>query len=177
MRGRALLLAVPLAAALVRPGGAAMAFELKSSAFKAGETIPRKHTCDGQDLSPPLAWTDPPPGRRSVALVSDDPDAPAGTWVHWVLYGVPASATSLPEALRPAPRLDDGSRRGTNDFRRTGYGGPCPPRGASHRYSFRLYPLDAGPRPAPGRTQAALLKAIGGHTRGQAELMGRYARQ
>jgi len=101
-----------------------MAFELKSSAFKAGETIPRKHTCDGQDLSPPLAWADPPPGTKSFALVCDDPDAPAGTWVHWVLYGVPASVTSLPEGVRPAPTLDDGSRQGTNDFRRTGYGGP-----------------------------------------------------
>jgi len=176
MRSRALFLAVPLAAALVRPGGAAMAFELKSSAFKAGEAIPRKHTCDGQDLSPPLAWTDPPPGTKSFALVCDDPDAPAGTWVHWVLYGVPASATSLPEGVRPAPTLDDGSRQGTNDFRRTGYGGPCPPPGASHRYYVRLYALDAVPELAPGATKAALLKAIGGHTLGQAELMGRYAR-
>src|SRR5213594_2733604 len=160
MRGRALSLAVPLAAALVRPGGAAMAFELKSSAFKAGETIPRKHTCDGQDLSPPLAWTDPPPATKSLALVCDDPDAPYSTQC----YRVPASATSLPEGVRPAPTLDDGSRQGTNDFRRTGYGGPCPPRGASHRYSLRLYALDAVPELAPGATKAALLKAIGGHT-------------
>src|SRR2546422_2639673 len=149
MRSRALLLAVPLAAALVRPGGAAMAFELMSSAFKAGETIPRKHTCDGQDLSPPLAWADPPPGTKSFALVCDDPDAPAGTWVHWVLYGVPASATSLPEGVRPAPTLDDGSRQGTNDFRRTGYGGPPPPPRAPPPHSLTLYPLDAGPPLAP----------------------------
>src|SRR3989442_14109834 len=103
MRSRALLLAVPLAAALVRPGGAAMAFELKSSAFKAGETIPREHTCDGQDLSPPLAWADPPAGTKSFALVGGDPDAPAGTWVAWVPDGVPASVTSPPEGRRPAP--------------------------------------------------------------------------
>src|SRR2546427_10468942 len=127
MRSRALLLAVPLAAALVRPGGAAMAFELKSSAFKAGETIPRKHTCDGQDLSPPLAWTDPPPGTKSFALVCDDPAAPAGTWGHWGLYGVPAGATSLPEAGRPPPTLDAGSRQGPNDFRRPGKPGPGRP--------------------------------------------------
>src|SRR5438093_3031834 len=177
MRGRALLLAVPLAAALVRPGGAAMAFELESSAFKAGETIPRKHTCDGQDLSPPLAWTDPPPGTKSLALVCDDPDAPGGTWVHWVLYGVPASATSLPEGVPPALARDDGSRQGTNDFRRAGYGGPCPPRGAPHRYFFKLYALDIVPALAPGASKPALLKAIEGHTLGQAELMGRYARQ
>src|SRR5438046_3792505 len=159
MRGRALLLAVPLAAALVRPGGPATGFEPGSRAFKAGETIPRKHTRDGQDLSPALAWTAPPPGTKSFALVCDDPDAPAGTWVHWVLYGVPASATSLPEGVRPAPTLDDGSRQGTNDFRRTGYGGPCPPRGAPHRYSFRLYALDAVPGLAPGATKAARLQA------------------
>src|SRR2546426_7287500 len=176
MRGRALLLAVPLAAALVRPGGAAMAFELKSSAFKPGETIPRKHTCDGQDLSPPLAWTDPPPGTKSFALVSDDPDAPAGTWVHWVLYGVPASATGLPEGVRPAPALDDGSRQGTNDFRRTGYGGPCPPRGGPPPYYFRLYALDLGPLLAPGPTKAALMEAIQGHTLRQAQPMSRHPR-
>src|SRR2546429_2388693 len=148
MRSRALLLAVPLAAALVRRGGAAMAFELESSAFKAGETIPRKHTCDGQDLSPPLAWTDPPPGTKSLALVCDDPDAPAGTWVHWVLYGVPASATSLPEGVRPAPTLDDGSRQGTNDFRRTGYGGPPRRAGAPPPHSVWRSPPAALPRPA-----------------------------
>ena len=154
-----------------------MAFELRSSAFKPGETIPRKHTCDGVDLSPALNWADPPPGTKGFALVCDDPDAPAGNWVHWVLYGVPASATSLPEGVRTAPTLDDGSRQGTSDFRRTGYGGPCPPPGAQHRYYFRLYALDAVPELAPGATKAALLKAIGGHTLGQVELMGRYARQ
>ncbi len=110
-------------------------------------------------------------------LVCDDPDAPAGTWVHWVLYGVPASASSLPEGVRPAPALDDGSRQGTNDFRRAGYGGPCPPRGAPHRYYFRLYALDVVLGLPPGATKAALMKAVEGHTLGQAELMGRYARQ
>src|SRR2546425_8573123 len=176
MRSRALFLAVPLAAALVRPGGAAMAFELKSSAFKAGETIPRKHTCDGQDLSPPLAWTDPPPGTKSFALVSDDPDAPGGTWVHWVLYGVPASATGLPEGVRPAPTLDDGSRQGTNDFRRTGYGGPCPPPGAPHRYSFRLYALDSALNLKPRMSKAQLLESVHRHNLGEATLMGRFSR-
>src|SRR6266705_4401062 len=111
MRGRALLLAVPLAAALVRPGGAAMAFELKSSAFKAGETIPRKHTCDGQDLSPPLAWADPPPGTKSLALVCDDPDAPAGTWVHWVLYDLPITATDLAENVPALETLPSGAKQ------------------------------------------------------------------
>src|SRR5712692_2996421 len=101
MRSRAFFLAVPLAAALVRPGGAAMAFELKSSAFKAGEAIPRKHTCDGQDLSPPLAWTDPPPGTKSFALVCDDPDAPAGTWVHWGCTACRRAPPASPRACGP----------------------------------------------------------------------------
>src|SRR3989442_4421546 len=175
MRGRALLLAVPLAAALVRPGGAAMAFELESSAFKAGETIPRKHTCDGQDLSPPLAWTDPPPGTKSFALVCDDPDAPAGTWVHWVLYGVPASATGLPEGVRPAPTLDDGSRQGTNDFRRTGYGGARSPPRAAHPHYLMLYALGARPPPSPRAAQAAVLEGIRGRTRRPAQPVGRFS--
>jgi hypothetical protein len=158
-------------------GGHAMAFELTSTAFKAGDTIPAKHTCEGADVSPPLAWTDPPPGTKSLALVCDDPDAPAGIWVHWVLWGLPATARALPEGVPTKPALDDGSAQGTNDFRRTGYGGPCPPRGHGfHRYFFRLYALDARPDPGPGATRQALLKAMEGHVRGQAELMGRYKR-
>ena len=154
-----------------------MAFELTSSAFKQGESIPRKHTCDGQDVSPALAWTDPPPGTTSFALVCDDPDAPVGTWVHWVLYDVPAAARQLPEGVPTTPTLADGSRQGRNDFKKTGYGGPCPPRGTPHRYFFRLYALDAASGLAPGATKQELLKAIEGHTKGQAELMGRYGRQ
>ena len=154
-----------------------MAFELKSSAFKAGETIPRKHTCDGQDLSPPLAWTDPPPGTKSLALVCDDPDAPAGTWVHWVLWDMPSSARSLPEGVPAQAKLEDGTRQGTNDFKKTGYGGPCPPRGAPHRYFLKLYALDNVVGLPPGATKAALEKAMEGHTLGHSELMGRYGRQ
>jgi Raf kinase inhibitor-like YbhB/YbcL family protein len=154
-----------------------VAFELKSSAFKPGETIPRRHTCDGEDVSPPLVLVGTPSGTKSFALVCDDPDAPAGTWVHWVLYDMPATLTGLPEGVRAVPALDDGSRQGTNDFRRPGYGGPCPPRGASHRYYFRLYALDTVSGLPPGASKAALLKAIEGHTLGVAELMGRYARQ
>jgi Raf kinase inhibitor-like YbhB/YbcL family protein len=174
-RGLALVLLV--VALLAGPGGAAVAFELKSSAFKSGETIPRRHTCDGEDVSPPLAWVGAPSGTKSFALVCDDPDAPAGTWVHWVLYDMPATLTGLPEGVRAVPTLDDGSRQGTNDFRRPGYGGPCPPRGVSHRYYFRLYALDTVSGLPPGASKAALLKAIEGHTLGVAELMGRYARQ
>lgn len=154
-----------------------MAFELTSSAFQPGGEIPRKHTCDGADVSPALAWSDPPAGTASFALVCDDPDAPAGTWVHWVLYEVPASSRQLPEGVPPEPILKDGSRQGTNDFRKTGYGGPCPPRGSRHRYFFRLYALDTMLGLAPGKTKAALLKAMEGHVKGEAELVGRYGRQ
>jgi Raf kinase inhibitor-like YbhB/YbcL family protein len=171
----AVLLGLMLLAA--RPEGAAMAFKLESAGFKPGDSIPKKHTCDGDDVSPPLAWSDAPAGTKSFALVCDDPDAPAGTWVHWVLYDVPAGTQRLAEGIRPAPSLDDGSRQGTNDFRKIGYGGPCPPRGGPHRYFFRLYALDTVLGLAPGATKAAVLKASEGHTLGQAELMGRYARQ
>jgi Raf kinase inhibitor-like YbhB/YbcL family protein len=165
-------LAIVLIVGLVPSGGTAMAFELTSAAFKAGDAIPRKHTCDGDDRSPPLAWTDPPGGTKSFALVCDDPDAPRGTWVHWVVYAIPPSTRGLPEG-GPA----DGSRPGTNDFRKTGYGGPCPPPGPAHRYVFKLHALDATLDLAPGATKAALEKAMEGHVLGRAELMGRYARQ
>jgi len=154
-----------------------MAFELTSPAFKAGDTIPTKHTCDGEDLSPALAWTDPPGGTKSFALICDDPDAPRGTWVHWVLYAVPASARRLPEGVKTTPTLDEGSRQGTNDFRKIGYGGPCPPPGPAHRYFFKLHALDATLDLPPGASKAALEKAMEGHTLGRAELMGRYARR
>jgi Raf kinase inhibitor-like YbhB/YbcL family protein len=157
-------------------GGIAMAFELSSAAFKPGEMIPKKHTCDANDVSPPLAWTEPPAGVKSLALVCDDPDAPAGTWVHWVLWDMPPTARSLPEGVALLAKLEDGTRQGTNDFKKTGYGGPCPPRGVPHRYSFRLYALDTVVGLAPGATKAALEKAMQGHTLGQAEVMGRYGR-
>ena len=153
-----------------------MAFGLTSSAFKTGDTIPRKHTCDGADVSPPLTWADPPAGTASFALVADDPDAPVGTWVHWVLYDLPATARMLPEGIPPEATLKDGGRQGTNDFRKIGYGGPCPPRGTPHRYFFKLYALDAALGLAPGATKQAVVKAMEGHLKGQAELMGRYGR-
>src|SRR5712692_1792301 len=156
--------------------GNTMAFELTSSAFKAGEAIPRKHTCDGADVSPPLTWTDPPAGTASFALVADDPDAPVGTWVHWVLYDLPATARGLPEGVPAEATLKDGSRQGTNDFRKIGYGGPCPPRGTPHRYFFKLYALDTALGLAPAATKQAVVKAMEGHLGGQAELMGRYGR-
>jgi len=153
-----------------------MEFILTSSAFEPGGTIPKLYTCDGPDVSPPLRWTDPPPGTRSLALICDDPDAPVGTWVHWVLYSLPPEIRELPEGVPPQPTLPGGGKQGRNDFRKIGYGGPCPPRGPAHRYFFRLYALDADPGLEPGATKQELLKAMTNHILAQAELMGRYRR-
>lgn len=157
-------------------GGQAMAFQIMSSAFSPGGVIPEKYTCDGQDLSPPLQWADPPVGTRSLALISDDPDAPAGTWVHWVLFNLPAGTRSLPEAVPADAELPDGSRHGQNSWKRLGYGGPCPPSG-THRYFFKLYALDTILDIKSGTTKQQLLKAMEGHILGQTELMGLYSRR
>jgi len=153
-----------------------MAFDLKSSSFTPGGDIPKKHTCDGADVSPPLAWTSPPAATKAFALVCEDPDAPVGLWVHWVLWGVPGTATGLPEGVKQTHTLADGSRQGRNDFGKPGHNGPCPPPGKPHRYFFRLYALDAAPNLEPGATRQQLLDAIKGHILGEAELMGRYGR-
>lgn len=153
-----------------------MAFTLESPAFGAGETIPVAHTCDGADRSPQLSWGDPPPGTKGFALVADDPDAPRGTWVHWVLYGLGAEVRELPEGLPATETVAGGARHGRNDFRKLGYGGPCPPPGPAHRYFFKLYALDAPPTLAPGATKSQLLEHVKGHVLGEAVLMGTYAR-
>ncbi len=153
-----------------------MAFDLKSSAFTAEDSIPKKHTCDGPDLSPALAWGQPPAGTQSLGLIMDDPDAPVGTWVHWVLYDLPATARELPEGVPKQEELSNGVRQGRNDFRRIGYGGPCPPPGGPHRYFFKLYALDTKTNLKPGATKAELEKAMQGHILGKTELMGRYKR-
>lgn len=154
-----------------------MAFELTSPAFSPGGEIPVRHTCDGPDLSPPLRWTDPPANTKGFALIVDDPDAPAGTWVHWVLYGLPATARELPEGVPARDTVPGLGTQGVNDFRKVGYGGPCPPRGPAHRYFFRLYALDTELALPPRKTKAEVLKAMEGHVLGQAELMGRYKRK
>lgn len=152
-----------------------MAFELTSTAFAAGETIPRKYTCDGDDISPPLQWSDAPQNTQSFALISDDPDAPVGTWVHWVLYNVPGTSTSLPEAVPKQDELPDGSRHGRSSWGRSAYGGPCPP-GGTHRYFFKLYALDTVLELAAGAGKEQLLQAMEGHILAQTELMGLYSR-
>ncbi len=152
-----------------------MTFSLTSPAFATGAAIPRKYTCDGEDASPPLAWSGAPQGTRGFALVMDDPDAPGGTWDHWVLYGLRADAVALPEGAPAVPTLEGGVRQGKNSWGRVGYGGPCPPRGV-HRYFFKLYALDVALDLAPGATKAQLLAAVRGHVLAEAELMGRYGR-
>ncbi|MFN3477424.1 MAG: YbhB/YbcL family Raf kinase inhibitor-like protein [Candidatus Methylomirabilales bacterium] len=157
-------------------GGRAMAFELRSPAFQPDQSIPRKYTCDGPDVSVPLRWTDPPPGTKSFALIADDPDAPMGTWVHWVLYDLPAETRELPEGLPSQERLPNGAKQGLNDFRRVGYGGPCPPPGPAHRYFFKLYALDSPTNLKPRATKQQLLDAMKGHILAEAQLIGRYQR-
>jgi Raf kinase inhibitor-like YbhB/YbcL family protein len=152
------------------------ALELKSSAFQSGGDIPRKHTCDANDVSPQLSWSKAPAGTRAFALIVDDPDAPAGTWVHWVIYDLPADTKELAEGVPTTEALTNGAKQGTNDFRKIGYGGPCPPPGLPHRYFFKLYALDV---PTGLKTRASkqqLLKAIENHVLGEAEMIGRYKR-
>lgn len=152
-----------------------MDLKISSPAFADGEMIPREYTCDGKDISPPLAWTGVPQGTKSLALIADDPDAPAGTWVHWVIFNLPADGDGLSEAVSSEKNLADGSRQGINDFRRIGYGGPCPP-GGTHRYYFKLYALDKALELSSGAGKKELLRAMTGHVLGEAVLMGRYRR-
>lgn len=151
-------------------------FSLTSPAFKEGETIPARHTEDGPDLSPRLRWSEPPEGTMSFALVVDDPDAPRGTWVHWVAYGIPGDARELQEGFPKEASASDGILQGENDFGKTGYGGPAPPPGKPHRYFFKLYALDFTPELEAGLSKEDLQRAIEGHVLGEAQLMGRYGR-
>ncbi|MBW1697123.1 MAG: YbhB/YbcL family Raf kinase inhibitor-like protein [Deltaproteobacteria bacterium] len=149
--------------------------ELRSAAFSEGEMIPRKYTCDGQDVSPPLEWSAVPEGTKSFALICDDPDAPMGTWVHWVYYDIPPQITVLPEDVGSQKKPASGGVQGINDFRKIGYGGPCPPSG-THRYYFKLYALNKALNLSPGADKQTLLKEMEGHILDRAELMGRYKR-
>lgn len=151
-------------------------FTLSSSSFTNGELIPKKFTCDGADVSPQLSWTSPPPNTKALALIADDPDAPMGTWTHWVLYDLPADARLLSENLAKTPELPDGSRQGKNDFGKIGFNGPCPPPGKAHRYFFKLYALDGKLGLAAGSGKQAVEETIKAHTLAQAQLIGKYGR-
>ncbi|MHC4069021.1 MAG: YbhB/YbcL family Raf kinase inhibitor-like protein [Planctomycetota bacterium] len=153
-----------------------MEIKVTSPAFEEGGMIPSKYTCDGADISPPLAWEGVPEGTKSLALISDDPDAPMGTWVHWVLCNLPGDTRELPENIPAEEVLSSGAKQGLNDFRRVGYGGPCPPSGV-HRYFFKVYALDRKVEGGGWANKAELERAMESHVLAQGELIGRYKRR
>ncbi|MDO8519763.1 MAG: YbhB/YbcL family Raf kinase inhibitor-like protein [Deltaproteobacteria bacterium] len=149
-----------------------MALLINSSAFDVNGLIPNKYTCDGRDVSIPLSWSGIPAGTKSITLIMDDPDAPVGTWDHWILFNMPSGTTELPEDIKNLPA---GTRQGKNSWGKTGYGGPCPP-DKEHRYFFKLYALDSLLELKEGVAKKDLEKAMQGHILGKAELIGRYDR-
>lgn len=149
---------------------------VESDAFKAEETIPQRYTCDGEDLSPPLSWSEPPAGTQGLVLIGDDPDAPVGTWDHWVLFNIPAATRSLPEGIPADPVIDGVGTHGSNGWHRLGYGGPCPPKGGAHRYYFKLYALDTTLNLDPGASKKDVETAIEGHILAEGQLIGLYGR-
>ena len=153
-----------------------MTIQISSPAFSEGNPISKKYSCDAEDLSPPLAWSGIPAGAKSLALIADDPDAPDGTWVHWVLFNIPATLTSLPEGVKKSPTVENIGTQGKNGFGKAGYGGPCPPKGKSHRYFFKLYALDTALNLQAGASKADLEKAMQGHILAQGQLMCTYGR-
>jgi hypothetical protein len=157
-------------------GGSKMAFSIASSAFKPGGSIPRVFTADGSNVSPALSWENPPSGTQAFALICDDPDAPVGTWVHWLIWNLSASTKGLAQSVQQTKILTDGSAQGKNDFGRIGYGGPSPPPGKPHRYFFRLYALKERLTLAAGASRRDLEKAMEGKTLGVAEVFGTYGR-
>jgi len=156
-------------------GGKKMELKITSTAFSEGAMIPKRHTCDGKDVSPPLAWTGVPKNAKSLALICDDPDAPVGTWVHWVLFNIPPDTPRLPENVPSEKSVIRGAKHGRNDFKKLGYGGPCPP-GGTHRYFFKIYALDTVINLDAGITKARLFKSMEGHILAEGQLMGKYKR-
>lgn len=152
-------------------------FTMASEAFSGDQMIPRKFSCQGDDISPQLSWKGAPAATKSMALIVDDPDAPAGTWVHWLLYNLPPAVSELEEGVEKTDQLSNGALQGKNDFRKVGYGGPCPPAGKAHRYFFKLYALDSVLSLKAGASKGDLENAMKGHILSQAELVGRYQRE
>jgi Raf kinase inhibitor-like YbhB/YbcL family protein len=153
-----------------------MAFALSSSSFPREGEIPKKFTCDGADVSPELSWSSAPQGTQSFVLIADDPDAPSGTWTHWVLFNVPATTKSLSAGVARVDELPGGERQGRNDFHKIGYNGPCPPPGKAHRYFFKLFGVDKLLDAKPGASRQEVEQAMQGHVLGKAEWMGKYQR-
>jgi hypothetical protein len=176
----ALLLAVWVGGAAAQQASAPAAgassgkFALSSTAFAAGGEIPREESCKGGDTSPALAWSGAPAKTVSFALIMDDPDAPGGDWVHWVMWNIPSSSTSLTEGMAKREQLEDGIRQGHNSFRKTGYNGPCPPGGQTHHYVFHLYALDGNLELAPNASRPDLEAAMQGHILWQTEYTGTF---
>jgi len=158
------------------PKEADMELSVSSSVFAEGEVIPDSYTCQGRDISPPLAWSQPPAGTQSLALIVDDPDAPVGVFTHWVIFNVPADSGGLPEAVLTKAELPSGALQGKNDFGRTGYAGPCPPPGRPHWYQFTVYALDSRLDLRAGASKEQLLAAMQGHVLAQGKLSGSYQR-
>lgn len=156
--------------------GNAFALNLKSKAFDNKGYIPQKYTCEGEDISPPLEWTNVPSKVKSFALICEDPDAPMGNWVHWVIFNIPANITNLEEGVLPKGLLSKGIICGLNDFGKIGYGGPCPPLGPAHRYFFKLYALDTFLPLKEGILKQQALSAMDGHIIAQTELIGLFSR-
>jgi hypothetical protein len=169
------IIPISLILATLSSGGLDMAITITSSAFTEGAMIPKKHTCDGEDISPDLKWSGVPKEAKSLALICDDPDAPVGTWVHWVLFNILADVTGLPAGISPEAVLKNGALHGKNDFRKLGYGGPCPP-GGTHRYFFKVYALDTLLDLESGSTKAQIVAAMKGHILAEGQLMGKYKR-
>ena len=153
-----------------------MELELVSSAFQTGGTIPRQYTCDGKDISPPLSWSEPPSSSESLALICDDPDAPAGTWDHWVLFNIPAAARSLAEGVPGSQSVEGVGMHGSNSWGVVGYGGPCPPKGPAHRYLFKLHTLDMRIDLQAGASKQDIEQAMAGHILAEGQLVGVYGR-
>ena len=153
-----------------------MSIHLTSTAFTEGQPIPKHYTCDAEDASPPLAWSGIPAEAQSLALIADDPDAPVGIWVHWVIYDLPDDLSSLPEGVVKTLSVPDIGTQGKNDFGKPGYSGPCPPKGKPHRYFFKIYALDTLLNLKPGASKPDLEKAMQGHILAQGQLMGVYGR-
>jgi Raf kinase inhibitor-like YbhB/YbcL family protein len=155
------------------PQSTAPVFRLTSTAFKDGEPVPRQYTCSGVNVSPPLEWPGVHKTAKTLAIIADDPDAPAGTWVHWVVYNLPADTMGIVENLPQDENLKGGGFQGKNDFEKIGYGGPCPPSG-THRYFFKIYALDGELPLKAGATKTDVEKAMEGHILAQTQLMGTY---
>lgn len=180
--GRVLLVALLAAAALScdEPapcdGEGELSILVSSEAFEHEGEIPRRYTCDGENLSPPLSWVPLPGDTKSVALIVDDPDAPSGVFTHWVLFNLPPDVTELPEGLPGRDKLENGALQGQNGFQKTGYGGPCPPKGSPHHYYFTVYALDSVVNVQAGASKIELLDAMSGHVLGRGRLVGVYER-